>query len=553
LNSPAATTPEASTVNGRRSFLARIPFHPLLIALAPALMLISGNLGQVHLGSTWRSLLVSFAATVMCLLFFQFIFRERHRAALSTSFLLLLALSYGHLYRALRDIPVWGIKLSRHRYLIPVIALSVILFFWRLARVRRLSPKFSEVLNAVAVVMILVPLLQIIAYEYRVYASSSEQTEQTPPALTSLLEGEYVYQGAGDPPDIYYIVLDGYGREDVLQEYFHLDNREFLQNLSRRGFYIADCSQSNYVLTALSLTSTLNTHHLENFGIDLADSDLYDVGRFAKDNVLRRILEDMGYKIVAFETGYFVTEWADAHLYLSYEDTVKGAFSGLNAFEAMYLDSTIAKVPLDFRNLLPQSWSPFLDYAYTVHRERTLYMLEQLEKLPSMNLGGPKFVMAHILAPHPPFVFGPNGEVISQRETFTLKEDILYTDREDYISGYRDQVKFVNKRVLALVDALLSSGSPIIILQGDHGPGRSMTSEFGRTSILNAYHLPGGARHALYPNITPVNSFRIVLNEVFNAQYPLAEDVSRFSPYSKPLSFTIVEEENPACLQGSTQ
>jgi hypothetical protein len=553
LNSPGGQVFDKSTLHQRRSFLARIPFHPFLIAAAPALMLVGGNLGQVRLGSTWRALFVSVAAAVLFFLLFQFLFRDWHRAALAASFLVLLGLSYGHLYRALRNLPMLDAHHVRHRYLIPILVLVTTIMLSWLARARELSLRISEFANAAALVMIIVPLIQILSYEFRAYTSSQDQSKQTPPALVSRLDGEYRFVLEGEPPDIYYIILDGYGRADILQEYFDLDNEAFLQELSERGFYIAECSRSNYTLTALSMPSALNFSHLDEFGIELNKSDMYEIGRYAKGNLLRRILEDLGYKMVAFESGYFVTEWADADLYLSYESAFSDPLSGVNAFEAMFLDSTIAKVPLDFRHLLPQSWGPILDYAYTAHRERVLYTLEHLENMPRIELGGPKFVMAHILAPHPPFVFGPNGEFISQRETFTLKEDILYTDREDYTSGYRDQLQFINKKVLELVEQLQSANSSIIILQGDHGPSPGMTSRFGRTAILNAYYLPGVNHDALYPAITPVNSFRVVLNEYFGANFPLAEDEARFSSYGEPLSFTIVEEENPTCTGASTR
>ena len=44
--------------------------------------------------------------------------------------------------------------------------------------------------------------------------------------------------------------------------------------------------------------------------------------------------------------------------------------------------------------------------------------------------------------------------------------------------------------------------------------------------ILNAYHLPGDGIEALYPNISPVNTFRVIFNEYFGFNLPLLEDQS---------------------------
>lgn len=58
-------------------------------------------------------------------------------------------------------------------------------------------------------------------------------------------------------PDIYYIIVDGYGRSDLLKELFEYDNSTFLQFLSDRGFYVAEAAHSNYVQTSLSIASSL--------------------------------------------------------------------------------------------------------------------------------------------------------------------------------------------------------------------------------------------------------------------------------------------------------
>ena len=47
---------------------------------------------------------------------------------------------------------------------------------------------------------------------------------------------------------------------------------------------------------------------------------------------------------------------------------------------------------------------------------------------------------------------------------------------------------------------------------------------FENTGILNAYYLPRYCRSGLYPGITPVNSFRIVFNSCFSAEFDLLPD-----------------------------
>ena len=66
---------------------------------------------------------------------------------------------------------------------------------------------------------------------------------------------------------------------------------------------------------------------------------------------------------------------------------------------------------------------------------------------------------------------------------------------------------------------------PIIIIQGDHG---SYEVEYTplRVMILNAYYLPNGGEKLLYNTITPVNTFRLILDYYFGSEYGLIEDIS---------------------------
>lgn len=110
---------------------------------------------------------------------------------------------------------------------------------------------------------------------------------------------------------------------------------------------------------------------------------------------------------------------------------------------------------------------------------------------------------------------------------------------------------FINQKVAQAIEEILdlSSGKAVIILQGDHGPGsmfdhnsleNSNLSE--RASILNAYYLPGISQRYLYPEITPVNTFRLVFNAYFGTEYPLLPDHTYYSPASAPYLFTDITD-----------
>ena len=190
-----------------------------------------------------------------------------------------------------------------------------------------------------------------------------------------------------------------------------------------------------------------------------------------------------------------------------------------------------------------------MEEPYALHRSVVLSAFEHLEQGPSIP--GPTFFFAHIILPHPPFIFGPNGERRTPKNYFTLAEQPgpQYFTFEELPGAssqlgpydpYLDQVSFVNSRMEEVIDHILTSSETptIIIIQGDHGPdldlyreGNSPSDRYleRRGPILNAYLLPGDCADQLYPSVTPVNTFRIIFNCYFNGQYELLEDRSYWS------------------------
>ena len=159
---------------------------------------------------------------------------------------------------------------------------------------------------------------------------------------------------------------------------------------------------------------------------------------------------------------------------------------------------------------------------------------------------GPKFIFVHILAPHNPFVFGPQGEYLNRTTPFTLNDDVDAMDTNSYISGYTGQVTYLNRRVLETVNQILdrSATPPVIIIQGDHGSPR--TPEWNMT-ILNGYYLPGEGNRFLYSSISPVNTFRVIFNAYFGGKLEILPDQACDAPIYDPFHCVVVPDPNPAC------
>lgn len=83
---------------------------------------------------------------------------------------------------------------------------------------------------------------------------------------------------------------------------------------------------------------------------------------------------------------------------------------------------------------------------------------------------------------------------------------------------------------------------PIIIIQGDTGGWHPY-----RQAIFNAYYLPDDSSNALYPTISPVNSFRMIMNEYFGMNYPLLPDEAYYSQQDDPFTLTLTPKLDSEC------
>jgi len=344
-------------------------------------------------------------------------------------------------------------------------------------------------------------------------------------------------------PDVYYIILDGYGRSDVLADLYGIDNTEFLSFLEQQGFYVAADARSNYSKTILSLASALNMQYLDEIvetqGVHSADRQ--PLIEMLQDSLVAQSLRTAGYQTVGFETGYPPTELTDADVYLSdpggasSASPLEWAARGVNEFEILLLQTTVLRPALDKISEGQSLARSLISQPYRDHRRRVLFTLEELPGL--SELPGPQFVFVHILVPHPPFVFGRNGQEVVQTRPFRLMDIEEYAPGE-YTARYADQLLSLDTLLSNAIARILdnSESPPIIILQGDHGPGaymsysKPLTSNMReRMSILNAYLVPAEATRRLYPSISPVNSFRVLLDVLLGQTRPLLPDESFFT------------------------
>jgi hypothetical protein len=446
---------------------------PFLVALAPVLFLWSANAATVEISDVLPLIGVLTATTTIVLIPTMVVTGSTDRTVLAVAVLWLPVLTFGR-------------QLAQVRLIVPdapmpaVVALDLIVVglalvvIWRMPAARS-AARFATV-AALLFGATTVP---------GILAGISAPVSRSQPAMA----GE-----TADGPDIYFIVLDGYGRADVLEKLYGFDNDEFLDALRARGFSIADASYSNYSMTYLSLAGTLNMDYIP----PALAPDFPAVDAMIEDAAVIHELQHRGYRYVHFETEFWVT--ANAPL----ADITFRRAGFASEFERAFFETSM------LGSVLP---SP-------PRHEVVLNTFDDLATVP--DIPDATFTFSHLLVPHPPFMFRADGSVLTY-------EGNLGDGFE--VDPYVEQLRFVNDRVLETVDRILegSDQQPIIVIQGDHGPASfpyatPEQKHWERQGVLNAMLVPDSIRPSIYSWITTVNTFRVILQRGFGADLPLLDD-----------------------------
>lgn len=499
--------------------MKRLPvLHPFLFALVPVLYLFSSNSRTLYVSPSELvvPLAASAGAAFVLWLVFRLLLRSPGRAGLIVTTLLVLFFLFGHASAWLRDSLTWFRDWQLGVAFGAVFAVTCVL----VGRMRTEPVGWTVALDVAAGALFL--FNAALSVPGLVRASGLRER----PARAA---------GGESGPDIYFIVLDGYGRSDILREVYGYDNSWFLDSLRRRGFYVAGRSRASYGQTLLSLGSSLNMVHLDSLAA-AAGPESEDRGPLIEllfHNRVMRELRGRGFRVAAFASGYSGTEFTGADRYLA-PPGVPTEFANL----------LLGTTPLGVLLPLVTGRSQF-----DLHRARAEYIFKHLPE----TGGGPSptFTFAHILLPHPPFVYDSLGRPASPAGPFHLGDGNHFHHSEDdqrerYVAGYRGQVAAVSQRILGVIDSIVarSRRPPVIVLEGDHGPGALLNQDDPRWTyfperlgILYAVLMPDRDYAGWYDSITPVNTFRLVFNRLFSESLAMQPDRSWFATWSLPYTY----------------
>jgi len=497
--------------------------HTILFAAFPILFLYAQNADEMKVSDVPAPLLISCGLALALALLVGLVLRNLRKGAVIATATTFFFLSYGQFIRALPDFEYKMAESVLGPNLL-VLLLSVVLLVLIVRGVLKARAdllKLTTVLTWLGIALVTLEIVHGgVALAMRKNIASGDEP---------ILEQSEAIERT---PDIYYIVVDGYGRSDILKKIYDFDNSEFISELRALGFFVADSSYTNYPQTLLALGSTLNLDYVEKVGdFPRSLTDRVPLEEKLSNNLVMEHLSESGYTTVGFSTAYGLTDLK----------TVDRRFApgwSTNEFESMLVSTT--PIPL----FAASSHSPFAR-----HRRRVSYVLNKLPLL--SDIESPKFVFAHIVSPHPPFLFDADGNAVEVDEFWTVADGSHRVKdsagAEEYKRLYRGQATYISRRLLKTIKEILDNtkdNPPVIIIQADHGPGSGLnwgswkkSNLRERFGILNAYYMPGLPDSILYHEITPINTFRVVFNQYFGTELELLPDRQEFATWYQPFAF----------------
>ncbi len=489
--------------------LGAVPLHPLLAAAYPVIFLFTANaVEQVTFASLWLPLLVAVGVAAAVLVVLGLLTRDWLRSGLVTTVLVIGFFGYGHAWNAFAEAldTQWPVIIG---WVLLIVAGLVFAISARPRQVR----SATVILNVVTAA-----LLAFNAWSMTTTMVAVGASPEPGDGATML---DLAPPDPDDLPDVYYIIVDRYAGPTTLRDSFGFDNEPFLTALEERGFDVARHSHANYIKTPLSVVSSLDMEYLDPEPLKAEANDGSDRGpihrRLGERRVVPAALKELGYSYIQVGNWWTPTQDnvdADRSFVYTGQDEFLGVLLQTTAIRALSDPNAAPEDPWDWPEMLANN----------------NYALDRLEEIPS--LPGPKYVFAHLVTTHPPYVHDSDGSLNTRQE---VRE-------RGRVESYVRQLQYANTRLLRIIDRIVASDpDAVIMIQADEGPfparydaddwnfrWRNATDEeiehkFG---ILYAMRVPGAdlADAGFHDDITPVNAFRVIFNARFGTELPLLPD-----------------------------
>ena len=507
-------------------------FHPFLIAFFPIIAVYSVNIGLIQLEQFIFPTLLIVGSAFLFFLCLKYILKNRKKAALIVSLAFITFFSFGHVYNMINQDSVGDTDLGSNSILLPIFTILFGVGSFLIIKTKRSLDNATSIVNTISVVFIFVIIIMVgietfgcdecliqqdASWEFDFF--SDERVDFS----SYFEEHSFSISESGSAPNVYYIILDGYPRNDVLKKHLNFDNSEFTDFLKQWGFYVAENSHANYTLSSTSIPSTMNMNYInflaDEIGEDSRDYNPIigkDFGLYADNQVIKNF-KLMGYKVGKIGS-------ATIYLHELPLADLSPCYKTVHLMDNRLLDAVGNTSMIGY----------FIErWAEEQQRQIILCDFEELPKI-SGYFEEPVFVWSHIMIPHYPLIFGPNGESVTPGQSIITMNHPEYTSSGwDIKTQFMQQTQFANKKSIEFVDKILENEKQsIIIIQSDHGSAFGVNLQdptdddaFQKLSNLSAIYFPDEKhREMLTDDRTNVNTFRLVFNSYFGSDYEMLED-----------------------------
>ena len=441
---------------------------PFLLAFFPSWILILKNYDEL----IFQDILISLAivsVSIIIWIVIRKIIKNGNKAALITGVGVVFFFYFGYVQDALKGILVSNIPVNKTSILVPI---SIIIFIILTVYFIKSKNNFESIIKIANVVSI--TLILVVCVQFIIPGASAEK------------------------PNVYHIILDEYTDNEILTKKFGYNNEKFLKFLNNNGFYMHDKLFSTFGSTVKELNVILNMEYPKEHRW------MYEDYESLNNNKVMSIFSNQDYSVIETNSMMRWKNFSDVDTKLCYDT---------NFINSEFLDQVLGKSIIRY----------FLEkYQQDTRRDTVRCTFNVLNEI-TLKTDGPKYVFSHVYVPHPPFLFGPNGENVipDHREISGLQS-------WENPQGYVNQLIYATNEITVVIKNIVKNDpNAIIIVQGDTGTltgtdisKKTMREIYQAHSILYAVRIPD-VEDSDY--MIPVNTYRIIFNNYFNMNYDYLE------------------------------
>lgn len=528
----------------------RLPLFPILLGIYPIIFVYAYNKQHFMIDVIVLPVVVSLLFVLLGFAVFYAVMKSAQKAAFMVAICCGTVILYNPIFLWVQNTRIPHLlSIGPGKLVLSSALLTLLVSFVVLIRTRVSLSRLTIIMNVFAATLVLMPV--VIILNYRLLPN---QISSSPDRPQELLTFDQATIDAATLPDIYHIVLDGYGRWDTYRDYYGFGNDKLRNFFDENGFLVSDVSRSNYAQTALTFASMLNANYLQellgNLHAGAETDDRTPLYRLIRMNAVFSSLKKAGYQVQVFESGYDGTDFrVTPTRTLGPNNSKFTNFEFLDEFQSELLNRTPLPDLLDFLG------NGSLGKA-AMQRARIDYAFDNIGKAWTLDDGNggesmPVYTLVHILGPHHPHLYNADGTPFDGTEGNTGDACRIIGERGMSAKTYRERhvnyMTYLNQRLMQAIERILQTQrrKTVILVSSDHGPRSNcdasnlMKPDYlrERTANLLAIYAPDMAEPTQFLNATPVNYYRLLFNGYLGAKLPLLPDHVYYSSFDKPFAF----------------